>query len=121
MEITKDNARTLHPADLLANIDEWLDFLIENRNEVTFEHKIGFWELTINFPGLYWVPGVTVTAYPYEHAKIWEENEGDYHQYLLDKARDVLKEREVKRLKNQASGPLTPFDWLNYADGEAGD
>ena len=50
LELSESTARTIPAVDLLNNIDEWVDFLIENRNEVTFDETLGFWEMTINFP-----------------------------------------------------------------------
>lgn len=120
MEITKETARTTPVSQLLSNIDEWVDLLIENREEPTFDHTIGFWELTLVFPDFPWVPGVNVYARPWEHDDIWEDNEGDAHAYLLDRAKEKLKDQETKRLRQVATGPLAPIDWLTYADGEPG-
>ena len=120
LEISESTARTIPVSDLLNNIDDWIDFLIENRNEVNYDETLGFWELTINFPKFPWVHGVAVHSDPWEHDLVWKDYEGDTHAYMLDKAKKELKNKETKRLQNAAKGPLTPIDWLTYAEGEPG-
>ena len=120
LELSESTARTIPAVDLLNNIDEWVDFLIENRNEVTFDETLGFWEMTINFPKFPWVYGVSVHADPWEHSLVWDNFEGDNHAYMLEKAKEKLKKSETDRLRNVATGPLVPIDWLHYADGEPG-
>ena len=120
LEINKTTARTIPASQLLENIDDWTDFLIEHREEANYDKTLGFIELTVRFPEFPWVPGVAVHADPWEHEKVWAEYEGDEHAYILNKAKEQLKDQEIKRLRNVATGPLTPIDWLHYADGEPG-
>lgn len=120
LELSKSTARTTPASQLLENLDDWIDFLMENRNEVNFEKTLGFLEMTVNFPSFPWVPCVSVHADPLEHEKIWADYEGDEHNYMLDKVKAKLKDQERDRLRLSAKGPLTPQDWLTYADGEPG-
>lgn len=118
MEITKNDARTAAACELLRNIDDWVDFLVENRHETAFEATLGFWELSMNFPDFPWVPGVSVHADPWELDRAMGDDA--IHELLLGKAKEALKKAETRRLRRVASGPLTPIDWLTYADGEPG-
>ena len=118
MEITLDNVRELHPAQLLDNIDEWVDFLMENRNEVDYGKTIGFWEMTVNFPKLPWVYGVRVVVDPWEHDIVADEHDHDYHKYLLVKIKDELKKSETHRLKEVANGCLSPTDWQDQGQAK---
>lgn len=120
LELTKNTARTTPVPQLLENIDDWVDFLIENRREVNFDKTLGFLEMTINFPDFPWVHGVSVHADPWEHDDVWSDYSGDEHEYMLDKAKAKLRSKEINRLRQAAEGPLTPMDWLTYADGEPG-
>ena len=120
LELDKTTARTTPVSQLLENIDDWVDFLMEHREEVNYSKTLGFLELTVRFPEFPWVPGVSVHADPWEHDKVWADYEGDEHALVLAKAKEQLKEQELKRLRNAATGPLTPIDWLTYADGEPG-
>ena len=120
LEITKTTARTIPASQLLENIDDWVDFLMENREEANYDKTLGFVELTVRFPEFPWVPGVAVHADPWEHEKVWADYEGDEHAMILAKAKEKLKKQETERLRVTAKGPLTPMDWLTYADGEPG-